>query len=147
MLFDTLLQRRKRQSRRIPRRQSRPGLLLEWLEPRNLLSILNVNTDTMDTASIETSIAVNPMNPNNLIGSAGDYQAFLDAQGQLHVTDYSRAHVTFDGGHNWKVVVIPFNTSLYTFTGDPGVAFDAGRHRLYIHPGHLSLGERPVKSQ
>jgi hypothetical protein len=60
-----------------------------------------------------------------MIGSAGDYQAFYDSQGQLHVTDYSRAHVTFDGGQTWTNYVVPFNTNLYTFTGDPAVALDA----------------------
>src|SRR3989442_15446268 len=46
MLFLTFLHRRQRQVRRAPRRRSRTRLLLEWLEPRNLLSVMNVNTDS-----------------------------------------------------------------------------------------------------
>src|SRR5947208_2465112 len=116
-------------SRRSPRRghAPRPRLLLEWLEPRNVPSTLNVNTDADLTAPhIETTIAVNPTNPQNLIGSAADYQAVYDSGGQLVTfTDYSRAHVTFDGGRTWTDYTVPFDTNRYTFTGDPGVAFDA----------------------
>jgi hypothetical protein len=127
MLFPTLRHRRTRQARRAPRRPSPTRLLLEWLEPRNLLSVMNVNTDTDLTAPhAETSIAVNPTNPLNMIGNVADYQAVFSPSGQLlSVTEYSRAHVTFDGGKTWTNYVVPFNTNLYTNTGDPAVAFDA----------------------
>ena len=122
MLFPTLMNRQ----RRARRRPARP-LLLEWLEPRNLLSVLNVNTDTdLSAPHNETSIAVNPTNPLNLIGSANDYQyVYSSSGGVLDHTLYSRAHVTFDGGQTWTDYVVPFNTSLYKATGDPAVAFDA----------------------
>jgi hypothetical protein len=127
MLFSTLLNRRQRQGRRVARRQSRPRLQLEWLEPRNLLSIVNINTDTdLSAPHNETTIAVNPTNPRNLIGSANDYQAVFNSSGGLvSATVYSRAHVTFDGGQTWNNYVVPFNTGLYGVTGDPAVAFDA----------------------
>jgi hypothetical protein len=116
--------------RRPPTKRRRPAsirLQVELLEARNLLSVLNVNTDTDLTAPHnETSIAVNPTNPMNLIGSANDYQAVYDSSGGLvSLTAYSRAHVTFDNGQTWTDYVVPFNTSLYTATGDPAVAFDA----------------------
>jgi hypothetical protein len=127
MLLPTLLHRRQRQVRRARRRPSPTRLLLEWLEPRNLLSVMNVNTDSdLSAPHPETSIAVNPTNPLNLIGSAGDYQIVYNSSGQfVSSTGYSRAHVTFDGGQTWTNFTVPFNTNLYTLTGDPGVAFDA----------------------
>jgi hypothetical protein len=127
MLFSTLLQCHKRQNRRVPRRPAHTQLRLEWLEPRNLLSVVNVNTDTDLTAPHnETTIAVNPSNPMNLIGSANDYQAVYNSSGGVvSLTVYSRAHVTFDSGQTWTNFTVPFNTNLYTVTGDPGVAFDA----------------------
>src|SRR5713226_9100450 len=103
MLFTSLLHRRRPQVRHGSRRPSRTRLLLEWLEPRSLLSVVNVNTDTDLTAPhTETTIAVNPTNPLNLIGSANDSQSIFNAGGQIvSATQYSRAHVTFDGGQTW----------------------------------------------
>jgi len=127
MLFTSLLHRRRPQVRHASRRPSRTRLLLEWLEPRSLLSVVNVNTDTDLTAPhTETTIAVNPTNPLNLIGSANDSQSIFNAGGQIvSATQYSRAHVTFDGGQTWTDYVVPFNTNQFTLTGDPAVAFDA----------------------
>ena len=69
MLFTALFHQRQRPARRCPRRPSRPRLLLEVLEARNLLSggLHNVNTDTEGAPHAETTIAVNPSNPRNLV--------------------------------------------------------------------------------
>jgi hypothetical protein len=84
----------------------------------------NVNTDCEGNAPHnETSIAVNPTNPNNVIGSANDYQLFVSQGGHVNSTIYSRAHVTFDGGKSWTTYPVDFHG--YTSTGDPAVAFDA----------------------
>jgi hypothetical protein len=84
----------------------------------------NVNTDCEGNAPHnETSIAVNPTNSLNLIGSANDYQLALTSGGAVQETIYSRAHVTFDGGKTWTTYPINFNS--YVATGDPAVAFDA----------------------
>ena len=84
----------------------------------------NVNTDCEgDAPDNETSIAVNPTQPQNLIGSANDYQLRLSSGGTIVETVYSRAHVSMDGGVTWKEY--PINYSNYTSTGDPAVAFDA----------------------
>ena len=127
MLFTTLLRGGKRPSPHRLRRPSSTRLLLEWLEPRNLLSVVNVNTDTdLTVPHNETTIAVNPTNPLNLIGSANDYQFVYSSNGDIvSRTQYARAHVTFDGGQTWTNFTVPFNTNLYTFCGDPAVAFDA----------------------
>lgn len=84
----------------------------------------NVNTDCEGNAPHnETSIAINPTNPQNMIGSANDYQLKLSPGGTVNETAYSRAHVTFDGGKTWTTYPIPYKG--YITTGDPGVAFDA----------------------
>ncbi len=142
MLFSTLLHRGPRQVRRAPRRPARTRLLLEWLESRNLLSVVNINTDTDLTAPHnETTIAVNPTNPLNLIGSANDYQAVYNSSGGVvSLTVYSRAHVTFDGGQTWTNFTVPFNTSLYKVTGDPAVAFDADGTAYLATLGEANFG-------
>jgi hypothetical protein len=85
----------------------------------------NVNTDCEgdNWPHNETTIAVNPTNPLNMIGSANDYQLRLSPGGGVNETALSRAHVTFDGGHTWTTYPIPFKS--YVATGDPAVAFDA----------------------
>ncbi len=86
-------------------------------------SAANVNTDCEgDNPHNETSIAVNPTNPLNQIGSANDYQLRLSPGGTVYETVHSRAHVTFDGGQTWTTYPIRYNS--YTSTGDPAVAFD-----------------------
>jgi hypothetical protein len=74
----------------------------------------------------ETSIAINPTATSNLLGSANDYQLRLSSGGEVVETAYSRAHVSFDGGKTWSMY--PIDYSAYSFTGDPGVAFDAAGH-------------------
>lgn len=84
----------------------------------------NVNTDCEGNAPHnETSIAINPTNSLNRIGSANDYQLALSSGGAIQETVYSRAHVTFDGGKTWTTYPINYNS--YVATGDPAVAFDA----------------------
>jgi hypothetical protein len=84
----------------------------------------NVNTDCEGNAPHnETSIAINPTNPDNMIGSANDYQLRVSSGGTINETAFSRAHVTFDGGQTWTTYPIPYKG--YTSTGDPAVSFDA----------------------
>jgi hypothetical protein len=94
----------------------------------------NVNTDCDDTVGNvaphnETTIAVNPTNPDNLIGGANDYQFLLSNGGALKITALSRAHVSFDGGASWAMYAVPFRS--YALTGDPAVAFDADGRGYY----------------
>ncbi len=96
----------------------------------------NVNTDCEGTAPHnETTIAVNPTNPANLIGGANDYQLSLSPGGTIYETIYSRAHVSFDGGQSWTTYVVPFKS--YVATGDPAIAFDAAGHAYYATLGFL----------
>ncbi len=96
----------------------------------------NVNTDCEGKAPHnETSIAVNPTDPLNRIGSANDYQLILSSGGTIYETIYSRAHVTFDGGQTWTTYPINYNS--YVATGDPAVAFDAAGNAYLATLGFL----------
>jgi hypothetical protein len=128
MLFNFLCHFRPRPSNRCPRRPLRCLPQLEPLESRDLLSggpPLNVNTDTEGVFHAETTLAVNTTDPRNMIGSAADTQVTFDAQGQIHVTTFAHAHVTFDGGKTWKEYQLHFNPQQFNNVGDPAVAFDA----------------------
>lgn len=100
-------------------------------------SAANVNTDCEGNnwPHNETTIAVNPTNPLNRIGSANDYQLRLSPGGGINETAYSRAHVTFDGGQTWTTYPIRFNS--YVSTGDPAVAFDASGNAYLATLGFL----------
>ena len=103
----------------------------------------NANTDCTESTvgpHNETSIAVNPTNPLNMIGGANDYQLALNPGGHVSETILSRAHVTFDGGQTWSLY--PVNSdSAYQATGDPALAFDAAGNAYYA-----TLGFRFVSS-
>ena len=100
----------------------------------------NVNTDCETNGPHnETSIAVNPTDPLNMIGGANDYQLGLNPGGHVTQTILSRAHVTFDGGRTWSEY--PLNAdSAYQATGDPAVAFDAAGHAYYATLGFRFVG-------
>jgi hypothetical protein len=105
----------------------------------------NANTDC-ETTSVgphnETSIAVNPTDPLNIIGGANDYQLGLNPGGHVTESILSRAHVTFDGGHTWSMFPI-FSSAQYQGTGDPAVAFDADGRAYYATLASASWG-RPM---
>lgn len=101
----------------------------------------NVNTDCDAVAGPhnETSIAVNPTNPLNMIGGANDYQLGLNPGGHVTESVLSRAHVTFDGGRTWSEYPL-YSNSAYQATGDPAVAFDASGHAYYATLGFRFVG-------
>jgi len=70
----------------------------------------------------ETSIAVDPNNPNHAVGVYHSYQ-LVQTGGKLHVHIVGTPSVTFDGGNTWREVGTPITP--YQFTGDPAVAFDS----------------------
>src|SRR5262249_40786295 len=92
----------------------------------------------------ETSIAINPTNPLNMIGGVNDYQLALNPGGQVSETILSRAHVTFDGGKTWSMFPVISN-SAYQATGDPALAFDAAGHAYYGTLGFRFVG--PANAQ
>jgi hypothetical protein len=86
-------------------------------------SATNVNADCELIRHNETTIAINPANALNQIGSVNDQQILLTSGGTTYMTRYARAHVTFDGGMTWTIYPINYNS--YDQTADPAVAFDA----------------------
>jgi len=83
-----------------------------------------------DTAQNETTIAVNPANPRNLVAGTNDYRVFNTREGRNDGAGY--AYTTFDGGRSWLNVQLPHLTyqtgatgllSDMDSAGDPAVAF------------------------
>jgi hypothetical protein len=71
----------------------------------------------------ETTIAVNPANPEHAVGGYHSYQLhFLGATVVSHVVGTVSA--TFDGGLSWQQVTPPITP--YQFTGDPALSFGTG---------------------
>lgn len=101
---------------------------------------VNVNTSCEhNVPHNETSIAINPTNPNNIIGGVNDYQLAVNPGGHVSETLLSRAHVSFDGGRTWTEYPLNSNSS-YQATGDPSVAFDADGHAYYATLGFRFVG-------
>ncbi|PYU21374.1 MAG: hypothetical protein DMG30_17825 [Acidobacteria bacterium] len=82
------------------------------------------------TAQNETTIAVNPTNPKNLIAGANDYRVCCDLDRLNDGTGW--AYYSFDGGATWKNVQLPGltaemggagNFKLMDSAGDPVIAF------------------------
>jgi hypothetical protein len=101
-----------------PRRRPAARLCLEPLEERCLLSVnptTHVPGGNIDASNLagyqgETTIAINPTNPLNMIAGSNN----LGPSSILGVTE---AYWTKDGGHTWTAVDLGGE-------GDPGVAFD-----------------------
>ena len=77
------------------------------------------------SAQNETSIAVNPYNPRNIVAGANDYRVFNTREDRNDATGW--AYASLDGGRTWK------NTLL------PGLTFADRRHRRADRDG---LGRR-----
>jgi hypothetical protein len=106
----------------------------------------NVNTDCEGTGPHnETSIAVNPVNPANIIGGLNDYQLGINPGGHVTETTLSRAHVSFDGGKSWTTYPLNDN-SAYQASGDPAVAFDAAGNAYYATLGFRFVGPGNAQS-
>ncbi|MFL6140184.1 MAG: sialidase family protein [Frankiaceae bacterium] len=77
----------------------------------------------------ETTIAVNPTNPRNIIAGANDFQLSISGQ-HVYQTALSRAMVSDDGGRTWSTYALPWNGGAQ-LTGDPAIAFDADGRAYY----------------
>jgi hypothetical protein len=96
-------------------------------DPINLSGASNFGCTTPQN---ETSIAVNPTNPLNVVAGANDYRVCCDADGLNDGTGW--AYASFDGGLNWQNVQLPGltvetggmgNFHKVDSAGDPALAF------------------------
>jgi hypothetical protein len=76
----------------------------------------------------ETTIVVDPNNPNHAVGAYHSYQ-IIQTGAKQHVRVIGTPSVTFDGGATWQEVGTPITP--YQFTGDPALAF-SHTGRLYF---------------
>ncbi|MEW6747697.1 MAG: sialidase family protein [Planctomycetota bacterium] len=76
-------------------------------------SDVRANVETRDWQN-ETSISVNPLDPDHWVGVANDYRNGMPSIGW---------YTTFDGGATWVDGVMPLPPG-FGFAGDPCVAFD-----------------------
>lgn len=80
----------------------------------------------------ESSIAVNPLNPRNLIGSAVDYRA----------NSQTWAYYSTDGANTWHNVKLGYPHEGWRSTNDPSVCFDH-QGRGYLCYGGFNVGQTP----
>src|SRR5262249_11091379 len=107
----------------------------------------NVNTDCETTSAgphNETSIAINPTNPQNMIGGGNDYQIGLNPGGHVAGSVLSPAPLTFAGGKTCSMCP-GISNSAYRATGAPAVAFHARGHAYYATLGFRFVG--PLTAQ
>jgi hypothetical protein len=102
----------------------------------------NVNTISADptvptgsqagchTAQNETTVAVNPHNPRNIVAGSNDYRLFNTRESRNDASGF--AYTSFDGGRTWSDVELPalnFQSgataplSYMDSAGDPAIAF------------------------
>lgn len=92
------------------------------------------------SAQNETSIAVNPENPKNLVGGANDYRLYNAREGRNDGAGV--AYTSMDGGKTWKNIVLPGLTvqsgargrlQIMDSAGDPAIAFGPNNHVYYAN--------------
>jgi uncharacterized repeat protein (TIGR01451 family) len=79
-------------------------------------------------AQNETTIALNPTNPSNLIGGANDYRGADSACGVYRTTNIGRTWTDL----GTFALFTPPGGYAFTTAGDPGVAYDANGHAYYL---------------
>jgi hypothetical protein len=83
-----------------------------------------------NAAQNETTIAVNPANPRNIVAGSNDYRVFNSRENRNDTTGW--AYTSFDGGRTWSNLQLPHLTfatggtgalSYMDAAGDPTIAF------------------------
>jgi len=126
--------------------------------------VSNVNVITSDNYNLgagvnqgcrtpqnETTIAVNPANPNNLVAGANDYRdCCVPSGGTLRNDGSGWVYVSFDGGATWTDTKLPGLGSSgnpqgvfkkLTSVGDPTIAFGANNTVYYANIGFNRVDE------
>lgn len=92
------------------------------------------------SAQNETTIVVNPNNPNNLVAGTNDYRVFNTREGRNDASGW--AYTTFNGGATWIDVELPHLTfqtgatgalSDMDSAGDPSLAFGPNNTVYYAN--------------
>ena len=93
-----------------------------------------------NAAQNETTVAVNPANPANLVAGANDYRIFNSREGRND--SYGFAYTSMDGGRTWTDVALPHLTfqtgatgalSDMDAAGDPAIAFGPNNTVYYAN--------------
>jgi hypothetical protein len=104
-----------------------------------------------NSAQNETSIAVNPANPRNIVAGANDYRVFNSREQRNDSSGV--AYTSFDGGRTWTNVVLPkltFQTggvgafSYFDAAGDPVISFGPNNTVYY---GNIVFSRAVVEGQ
>jgi hypothetical protein len=92
------------------------------------------------TAQNETSIAVNPANPRNIVAGTNDYRVFNARENRNDTSGW--AYTSFDGGRTWANIQLPHLTfatgasaplSYMDAAGDPAIAFGPNNTVYYAN--------------
>jgi hypothetical protein len=114
-----------------------PGWLLEESGLPYFLNAdatMDENPSDPNPTQNESSIAVNPTNPLNLIASAVDYRA----------NSSTWVYVSHDGGKTWENINLGKPFANWRSTNDPSVKFDANGIGYLMHGGFGETGDGPV---
>src|SRR5204862_6515495 len=81
----------------------------------------NINASNQAGPQSETDIAIDPTNPNHIVGGSNDISS-----GQM------RVYESFTGGADWTNTPLPLPPAPFNaFTADPSVTFDAAGTAFY----------------
>lgn len=89
----------------------------------NPLDNIDLSCDDDFSPENETSIVVNPANPDHLLAGSNDYHISRRGDGSLRAVEPTGFFVSFDGGTTWVDGQVPSNSGT-GFNGDPAPAFN-----------------------